>query len=723
MSYYHRLSYHYGRDRRMPGDYDLRNRGIFRWGDMLCPFDEQAMGGWPVNDFLGDPGATYLAQANIRPYCVTSTWYAADGLGNPYPDGTLFVASYAGIIGQSPLRLPGETWTTVTNGSFSVGPQSQDLIYRATGIPPGASCTYSITAVDGGALLTTITIDGANGPGQTIQVPTFTGPANGGGALINGTWSGGIPVQENTSISIQSQVTYFAVPSVLPSGYTPRYVDDMNRGGSFGATIHGDRRRYRGGPNTSYEMYGLSVGGGITSDAAYGCPVGAGQNIWVGGSLWAYSWPPIANGQDYFMDTGTYVAVIGSTGGGVITTAGIRPGTASLAITYQQNSSPPQPTDDITVTVLQDGNTIFTQSATGAAIMSMSGGPVLVTLPAAGVTTTFTVVWNGISGGMPAAWSIKAVLTGSYRCDIPLPYTCGGPGGIVAPGGYIPALLSAPVNRVPLMRLSPGVSSYAFSSACAVAFTPSADGWWQVLGGGIPQIGIGEDPFGWADGRLTMPGRAGRSFYCIPQNSPVVLTPFSPPVPMAVPASGALLNLFTSGGWAWASCTFGAAGRYMVSLAIQSGTPSGLTLGYSLMDPQVLNPTQAAAWEPYDESYPDEYGGPPVPTGTPPTNAAASGIYIVAPGGTGAWLGRDNLMAYFDTAWGQWIFRAPRANSMMGDGIWYDGQKWHFNFTDPQIQFSLVTTVPGQTVYFLLGLFCTDGGTSSTVQMSWTGPA
>ena len=490
--------------------------GHVRWGDI----NAQNYQGVPLTFSIipNDVGTYSAAIRSIRPWVVTTTEYTTDNLGQTFPAGTVFLACPANptlFFGFGKIRLPGNSATTInlTLGNPNA-PVPFTMMYRVAGVPAGASGVITITQTS--VTIATVTVSGANGAFQTIAFADIT-PGGTDPYIINAVWTGGVPNAEMCAPSY-GPLVYFAVPSTLPAGFTPVLDAGLGRGGSFQGQYHADRTRFPALNNISFALLGIAQNP-WNPDMSFGCigdlsalidyifsldtssitPMGIQYyNAWVGGSLQALNCSPMALNDQTLSFDNLFQAI--TTWSPVTTTQqclGFR--YTQIAFNYFEYTQAPQVTDVLTVTVKSNGVTIFTGTYTGSQInappATVSIGAIL---PAIGSPATVTIDVEFTGALSPFAgpyWQMDVVIGGSPRVDIPFPFSCVGPGNAVAPGGYVPSLLTAPLNNAPLVYVTPGAQTYDTTVAASVGFTVPLTGWWEIMYNGFPLVGIGMDIF------------------------------------------------------------------------------------------------------------------------------------------------------------------------------------------------------------------------------------
>lgn len=710
MTIYHGRYWHGGLDRR-------RIPGYRSW----ILNDYEPPNGNPLNRFPSlYSGPTGYA---LRPYCIPSAPFSTDSLGQSFPAGTVWVivnSLGAGITTRANMRTPGTTTNPLTITPTTNPGCTLDYVYNATGVPSGATGVITVKGTTTNTTYATINVDGSSGPTVQYDVPSFAVGSTDNTLTVKSTWTGGTPLSEGFVLHplCNAALNAVAVPSTLPAGYTLRLNSDNNRGGNYANRNGGDPRRLKSGPYTTYETMGFG-----TSGAQFGVPCWSNSPFaWINGVLYGQNgWAPIAVGQATFSAQASYIS--GETGTtSSFTCAGLRYLQVSFA--YQKFVSDPAGGDTFTWTVTQDGTTIGSGTVTGSAIKSIPTQSIAFTPTAIGGSSTFQITCSGSGGttsGQPD-WECSATIGGSPRCDIPLMFTCVGPGNIAAPGGYVPSLLSTPVNSQPLTRVASGVTSIAFgASAGNGAFLPTSDGWWKVTKSGTPQQFISEDERDWQDKRTAARGRTGRPFYCrADTGGTLVLAPFSPPSPTAISGGGTACTQGSDSWSAWCSVTFPTTALYRVTFTLSTANiSSGLIVDQSSTDPAVVNPTASTTWEPYTEIANSTFQNAVL--STPPSNPGSYFSWIVGANPTGAWAGQANSIAVWDNYNGAWVFRMPTAGSYLNATYWFDGSKWHTNGTDPQITI-LVNATAGQVVYFCARPFSTEVGAAGTITVGFATP-
>jgi hypothetical protein len=658
-----------------------------------------------------------MAPAKVVAYVTDTAPFSVDALGQSFPVGTLWIVAMQ------------------ANGNAPTEDGPSTMVYLANGIPYGSVGSGTITNTATSAVVATFSVP-YNGPAATIIIPIASYPAT-DGITTSVTWTAGYPVTDNFIYAdAENYEQWYAVPGTLPYEYTPNPDTGLWRGGTFGC-VWQDPKRPKAGPNTTYANMGLNLAGpSAWNDSYFGIP-DYGNNgmvpfsVWIGGDLYAYeqgvtpgqAWQPVAQGQTALALAGeSFIGGIGPVGTHSSTSVGAR--YAQLVITYTPSPGPPPSSDNVTITVTQDGVTIYTVSATGSAIPGLAGTfPLSITIPTPPTLTTFVCTITGSTSGTFGSYELSAEVGGSPRCDIPPLMTVLGK-GTAAPGGYIPSLLSSPINQQPLQRVMSG-TSYSSSTPFNAAFLPTSDGWYQLEVGGTPTAGIGEDPFGWLDARTVARGHTGRPFYGMaPVGGTATIVSWSPPSPTAISSSGTTVAVNQGSKYAFASIDLPAAGLYDINFVGSEGLvyKSGFRVQYSFTDPTFVDLDNLSGWfsfVPVWEWVADLAAGSPVFGNTPPSSPSGGLVYAIGTAPTGAWAGKAGMVAQWDTASNTWAFFPPQVNSAILDDCWYDGREWHTNGTDPNL--SLALQVPkATTVYLLIELYDTMFSTGAEeCTVSW----
>lgn len=731
---FHGRAWHMGTDRRGPSDQSYRS---WVFNDYESPIGN-ALG--LVPSLYGGPTAY-----GLRPFCVPSAPFTTDANGQPFPAGTVWVVALpqgSGSPSRINLRSPG-TSTNPISGTQVVsgyGGYSLEYVYNAIGIPSGSTGSVTVKGTTSGTVYATFSVS-PNGSTFQYDVPAFTLGSTDTTITITSTWTGTPPIAEGFSMYWLCAALIaggVAVPSTLPAGYTARLNSDNNRGGSYFQRNGGDPRRLRSGPYVTFETMGVGGGGGVGNiAAAVGVPGwSTNGSFWLAGNLvHTPTWGPVAIGNSTTYSCGAgYIS--GFTGGsGTFTCRGVN--SVKISFQYTAIGGTTASGDTFTWTLTQDGATIGSGTATGTAIQSIPSQIITATTNAAGTNTTFTLTVSGSGGttGPPINqpnWECNATVVATPRCDIPLPYTCVGPGNIGAPGGYLASAVANVTNGQPLQRLASGVTSVAFGSSpgCA-AFLPTTDGWWQVLKSGVAQQYIGEDEFGCTDLRTARRGRTGRPFYCrADTGGTLVLTAFTPPAPTVVSSGGTSIPLNASTWAAWCSVTFPTTASYRVIFnALAGAIVTGMVVDMSTTDPQVVNPAQTAYFEPFNELSSGHFQGTGI-FNTPPTSPSTMQSFVIGSSPTGAFVGHANQIALWDVYAGGWNFFVPTIGSYLsnqasgGVNYWFDGTQW-WPCDGSGAQAMLTYTIQatsGQTVYFCIQPFSTETGSPLNIQVGFVTP-
>lgn len=676
--------------------------------------------------------APYSIAFPVQPYVITDPPYSTDDNGQSFA-GCVFVCvsvEWQGVNGiLNGLRGPGNITNPLVNVGVPAFPAStgnpNDLMYAAYGIPPGATMVMSGKATPSNTNIPELSQSFS--PTSTFflyELPRFSLTGSDTGAEVTITWSGGTPIQETVveQNSMNFEFGCAAVPATLPAGYTPAPDTTDHREPNLegvGMASCGDYRRLRAIPNKTYANMGFG------SDLY---PTGAQSDIvWVSGVPYQHQWGPQAYGRAVSNVATNYVSGFGGGSNALPPATGYR--YVGVSFDYQKFTADPNAGDVVSYSVVQDGVTVASGTATGAAIKTMPPITVATTLPAPGVNTTLTVNVSGtLGGGSPGAYRIGMTLTASPRTDVPFPFTCYGAGNLIAPGGIATSLLAQPFNSQPLTWLTPGATSYMLAAPGNLGYRPATKGWYQVLDNGTPLAGVGEDEFGWLHKRtVARSSAAGRPFYVPvpgPSGGNQVLTSYAPPSPTAIAMGGTGITLATDSFGAWCSIALPSAGSWVISIAAGTIEGCGMVVDLSLSDPTVTTPDQSLTWEPYRELSTTVGGTFGAIASTPPGAPSNYDSYIVGANPTGAWAGHANDVAVWDHGVGAWQFSTPMGGDTYSSVIpnhaayWFDGTNWHSNGTDAQLRIP-VTTTGAQTVYLFVQPFDHAMAVPGTATISW----
>lgn len=712
----HRVTSLVGLDRRIT-DTQEWPLGHFHWSDFTIP------NGNPFSSFPND-APQFIS--NCKPLVFAAAPYVTDSNGETFPAGTVFVIMGAGSDGT--VVRPANNTTNPRTQSLSSVPTgwSVNFIYRATGIPSGATGTISLKRTTAGTVLQTIAVNGSGGPNQTQVFDSVSGIASDGISCVS-SWSGGIPRYENVGMASIQSAEFWAVPDTLPAGFTARTATDNDRGGSFvnrSSLTSVTHRAYAkpnapcAGPYVTYESKCY-----VTVDGQAGCPainsldvsldLGANghYNCWIDGTLQRYDYLPRAYNRSTFNVSTAWSNWPDIVIGGVHVrppqpayweSSLTGPGFRAATLTVGQGDTGGL---DVHVTVFQDGSSIYDNTFTAASVNAGDQSvsiTAFLTMPAHGTDTIITVRVYTAGGSYYTGDTIPVSVNMSVRVDIPFPFSVATrqPDGsvVVAPGGYLASKLTTPYNATPLTRLASGVTSSPAGQP--IAFLPTADGWYQIKRDGVLFNGCGEDEFGWPLAKSVDRGHSGRSFYAIGTGTNIQTVAISSytPSPTAISGGGTTITANAGNWWGWGSISFNGAGSWRVTVRMltESMIKRGVRVGWSFSDATVLNPEGEAVWESVNilngtgASYTATQNAPP---GSP----VATNAYVVGTAPTGAWASiLPGTVVIWDTIGNRWRQYAPVAGAYMVNNtgaswVWYDGGEWKAT-TDPQVSFNVTTT-------------------------------
>lgn len=664
-----------------------------------------------------------------------------------YPPGTLFVGLEHSVSGAIVVRAVGDGANpkTVTGGVIAALGISKryGFLYHALGVPAGASGSIQFTRTFGGTVLATITVT-ADG---TYEVPEFVGSDTDTLSVI-ATWSGGTPRYEAAALHPDYCVQFYAVPPVLPVGFTARTESDVNRGGTFGDRRHADPTGLRAGPHVTFENLGVLVDSGgnqLDSKAgaanfflAYAGSGGAGgnYNLWVGGALRRYDPFPITGGGAYQFSANTFLPDWTSTGFNP-PWPGFNPNVSSVQIIGGTTAW----TLDIVITGTASFTVEVWAGPVGAETVQSTGSyaasttVVTANVQPAALGDVVSIIIKVFAPGSYWTGTCAAKITVTSLADLPLPFSVAGRKAdgtpLLAPGGYIAGKLGTPLNARPCTRLATGVASSSNAGWETVVFRPAANGWFQVTYGASPLTAIGEGAFD-HDGRSLKSidrGHLGRPFHSkvdgiVGAPTPVTLVPYTP-APAAIAAGGSVLKLDKGSWWNWGSIAAPAAGVYQITVTLVDAPAlqRGVRIGWSLSDPAVVDPEGQVEFLSYDLLYQI------VPTylgigSAPPAAPAALDTWILGPDPTGLWAGlRSGTVVVWDEIAHAWRPFTPKRGSFLTDAVhaatyWFDGTAWR---ALSEVAFTFTVAVPAaQVINLVAGAVSSERtGSPGSIRLAW----
>jgi hypothetical protein len=701
---------------------------------------------------LGGSISTSAGPSAIRPVCVELP-YAFDEAGVDYPADTVGVMCHSvGRMSFTTLSASGVVSTAVNRDKHYLG-----TAFHIWGMAPGTTVTVEwLRNTDWqslgvpGTVEFTHTFDADDGPDQVVYCPVISAPQTQRRfcwLYARATWTTApqrvgfsqVPWTNGAATGIMK-----VVPSVLPVGWTERpEVDDV--GGDYGRGIApypsavyfrptiGGMKNWRFARDVS-----LSVTAGVPTRTAAsyvdGRRFGRAELLenarvpaqfalslpcaWIGGQLKQHSWGPSCtesmqiHGEQAISTVSADWLIHQSIG------QGWRNVRVHLAAYLESGGG--RSLTNITIKVLVDGVLKATQSASSVSASVDPGDiydfpdiyPATDKMDAVlTVTTTCT-----LSGGGSAP-TCTSTTRPSLRCDIPMLFSCAGPGG-VAPGGYMPSKLSSPsaLGSVAHYSNNPGTHFFAGSPSVVMnvlSFIPATTGLYSCNGsasGGANACG--EYLFSYNRRRSAI-CRAGKRAFAAANGTfaagDTITIASVARVNNALAGSPLTITagMLTDQGSFFGSISLPAAGSYRIqvkgrgSAGISGTAGPSLYLAYSASDQWCADPDAAAIDSPM------AFGGILAEQATPPASPSSGAGYLVAADATGAWADHDGEIAYYIL--GSWRFHVLaigfRYCFLIGTTYhWRDaGGTWR-TISDPRCDV-MVTVAAAQTVYVRLGSY------------------
>lgn len=672
--------------------------------------------------------AVPVVGASLIPFVVpwSDMPYSADLAGETFPAGTLAVCT--GFLAALQSTFSGNPATN-SIGGCAFPNRKQIWMYAAYGIPAAATATIAFRKRLTGnptplATLATLNVDGANGSVQVLAVDRFDG-FSGTGLFIDvvATWSGGGPptLQKIFTHPLHNGA-FTQVPDTLPAGYTARNGNEQ----MLQPILGGPGGRYLDRPGRArYDSYATPANWGHSIDVT--------NARYVDGAFY------------YFRGTGN--SAENTTGTGIIFNPDqhivppfplppfnidIPPPADSLVTGagWRNARFHAQLTNPALGTGTNSFHVTITRSDTGALVLDglYDSGTLIAQvnlvlgsiLPSGDGLITLTMHVDD----QPFPYLLSGAiftLTLSPRVDVPLPYTVVGPDNLLAPGGYRPATLTAVAsNPSPAVILAPGLTSYTPSIVAPLAFIPNASGWYKVVQSSNPLPNVGEYEFMTSSPDFTQTanrGFAGRRFWCRPAASALATIQAFSPSFASISSGGTLLTTTQGNWWAFGTIAFPAAGTYEITVVPSTlrQIHRGIVLEWSLTDTHVVTTDGRVIFESQALA-----GGTYTGTLITPPSGDVTKCWIVGTGATGAWAGKDGMIATWDSVLSIWHFTTPEAGTYLTSAtswVWFDGAVWR-GPTDPVIR-KRITVAAASTVYLSLGAWAERGSGTAQATVAW----